>query len=241
MIRRKAILIIHGFAGGTYDQEILANYLELNRKFDVYTFTLPGHDVKSRDKATEEEWIKESERQLNYLIDNGYKKIYLVGHSMGGVIACHLASEHKEVKKLILAAPAFSSFASKEEGGFLNAAMQSPKLIKTYSADEFFTRIKKLPISAVPEFMRLVKDYQDTPEKIDIPVMILNGTKDQIVPIELTRKLYKRFKTNKKAFISVSDYYHDLFKGDKVFILCRAIEKFLLMPKFRIKEEKKTI
>ena len=31
MIFRKAILIIHGFAGGTYDEENLANYLELNK------------------------------------------------------------------------------------------------------------------------------------------------------------------------------------------------------------------
>ena len=40
MLFKKAVLIIHGFAGGTYDQEDLANYLELNRIFDVYQFTL---------------------------------------------------------------------------------------------------------------------------------------------------------------------------------------------------------
>ena len=34
MMFRSAVLIIHGFAGGTYDQEDLANYLELNKKFD---------------------------------------------------------------------------------------------------------------------------------------------------------------------------------------------------------------
>ena len=44
MIFRKAILIIHGFAGGTYDEEDLANKLELVKNFDVYQFTLPGHN-----------------------------------------------------------------------------------------------------------------------------------------------------------------------------------------------------
>ena len=29
MLLKKAVLIIHGFAGGTYDEEYLANYLEL--------------------------------------------------------------------------------------------------------------------------------------------------------------------------------------------------------------------
>ena len=41
---RKAILLIHGFAGGNYDYNSLGNDLQLYRDFDVYTFTLPGHD-----------------------------------------------------------------------------------------------------------------------------------------------------------------------------------------------------
>ena len=45
---RKAVLIIHGFAGGTYDEEELANYLKLNTRYDVYQFTLPGHSGKIR-------------------------------------------------------------------------------------------------------------------------------------------------------------------------------------------------
>ena len=32
MFRRNAVLIVHGFAGGTYDQEYLANFLELEKK-----------------------------------------------------------------------------------------------------------------------------------------------------------------------------------------------------------------
>ena len=36
---RKAVLIFHGFAGGKYDQERLANYLERQAKLDVYYFT----------------------------------------------------------------------------------------------------------------------------------------------------------------------------------------------------------
>lgn len=242
MIRfRKAVLIIHGFAGGTYDQEILANFLELNRKLDVYAFTLPGHDVKARDKATCDAWIKESEKQLKYLIDNGYKKIYLIGHSMGGVIACYLATKYKEVSRLVLAAPAFSCLASKEEGGFLNAALKGPSLIKTYSTDEFFTRIKKLPITAVPEFMKLVKKYQSSPESIKIPVLLLHGNLDQIVPISSSENIYTKFTNNKKIFITVDEYYHDLFKGEKVDILCHEIESFLTKRKFMIKEERKKI
>ena len=81
---KKAVLIIHGFAGGTYDQELLANYLELN-DFNVFTFTLPGHEKSFLKKCTREEWINECKRQIESLIEHGFKTIYVIGHSMGGV------------------------------------------------------------------------------------------------------------------------------------------------------------
>ena len=92
MLFRKAILIIHGFAGGTYDEEDLANYLELNRNFDVFQFTLPGHN-RNLSKAKYKDWIDYSESKVKWLIDNGYDSIYLIGHSMGGVIATYIASK----------------------------------------------------------------------------------------------------------------------------------------------------
>ena len=40
-----------------------------------------------------------SEMQIEKIIKHGYKEIYVIGHSMGGVIAAYLASKYKEVKK----------------------------------------------------------------------------------------------------------------------------------------------
>ena len=37
---RKAILIIHGFGGGVYDEEYLSTELEFIKNYDVFTFTL---------------------------------------------------------------------------------------------------------------------------------------------------------------------------------------------------------
>ena len=59
-----------------------------------------------------------SEMQIEKIIKHGYKEIYVIGHSMGGVIAAYLASKYKEVKKLVLAAPAFQYF--KFEGNKIN-------------------------------------------------------------------------------------------------------------------------
>ena len=109
---RKAVLIIHGFAGGTYDQEKLANYLERRSRLDVYTFTLPGHEKRVFKTIEYTEWINACEDQLKTLIKYGYRDIYLIGHSMGGVIATYLAAKYRRVKKLVLVAPAFEHLAS---------------------------------------------------------------------------------------------------------------------------------
>ena len=78
MLFRKAILLIHGFAGGIYDYGTLGNDLQLYLDFDVYTFTLPGHDKMVISKVTKEDWIKEAENQVETLIKRGYKKISIL-------------------------------------------------------------------------------------------------------------------------------------------------------------------
>ena len=238
MFKNKAILIIHGFAGGTYDEEYLANYLELQKKFDVFIFTLPGHDVKDKRRATCDEWIKESENQLKRLIKNKYKNIYLVGHSMGGVIATHLAKKYKQVKKLVLVAPAFTSLASKEEGGLLSAIMKLPDIIKAYSYNEFFTRVNKLPLRAEKEFFKLIDKYKKEIYDVNIPIMFVHGTSDQIVPYKSSERIYNTMNNKKKVFLTINDYYHDVFKGKKVDDICFYIERFLKHRKFMIKKEK---
>ena len=89
---KKAILLIHGFAGGSYDYNSLNNDLELYNSFDVFTFTLPGHERMIIDKVTRKDWIKKAEDELEKIINAGYSEVYIIGHSMGGVIASYLAS-----------------------------------------------------------------------------------------------------------------------------------------------------
>ena len=94
MLRKKAILLIHGFAGGAYDYGNLPNDLEFVNNYKVFTYTLPGHDKAIINKVTKDDWIKMSEMQIEKIIKHGYKEIYVIGHSMGGVIASYLASKY---------------------------------------------------------------------------------------------------------------------------------------------------
>ncbi len=103
---RKAVLIVHGYAGGTYDEDYLFQHLQVIDQYDVYNYTLPGHDGRT-DNVKYQHWIHRSEEEVEFLIRHGYRTIYVIGHSMGGVIATYLASRYPQIKKLVLVAPAF--------------------------------------------------------------------------------------------------------------------------------------
>ena len=159
--------------------------------------------------VNKEEWINYSEDRLNYLINSGYKTIYLVGHSMGGVIATYLATRHKEVKKIVLISPSFTHI-EREEGSLLKTLMKSPEIIKAYSLSEFETRVSKLPVTGIKEFLELCDLYKFIYKDLRIPTMILHGTKDQLVPIKSTREIYGELRTKHKVYVSIKNYYHDI-------------------------------
>ena len=229
MIRfRKAILMIHGFGGGTYDEEDLSFNLELDKKFDVYSFTLPGHDRSIIIKVKKEDWVNACEEKINKLINSGYKEIYVIGHSMGGVLSSLLATCHKEVKKLVLVAPAFEALDSKDGNiNVLGSIKKAPQIIKTYSKDEVISRMSKMPIPMIFEFQKLIKEYQDLPPKISCPTLLIHGTNDQIVPISSSEKIYGELNVPVKKFLVVEGATHDMFKGNKKDTVMDEIHSFL--------------
>ncbi len=240
MITRKAILIIHGIAGGTYDEENLARYLQLTRNFDIFYFTLPGHDVKDISKTNKDEWTASTREHIEYLIKHKYRTIYLIGHSMGGVIAAFMATQYKQVKKVVLVAPCYE-YCGKESGSVLNTLFKAPEIVQAYGVEEFLTRINKLPFTAVNEFKALVEKLHDSYKNVKVPIMIVHGTLDQMVPIDSTKVIFNEL-TVKKKYLEVEGYYHDVFKGEKVELIGKEIKDFLKKPNILLpKAEIKTI
>lgn len=224
---RKAILIIHGFGGGTYDEEYLANNLELKRNFDVFTFTLPGHDGLFKSDMKEQDWTNKTEEMLEFLIKNNYKKIYVIGHSMGGVLAARLASKYKQVKKLVLLAAAFRYLEFKEDNvDIIKSIKKTPDLIKDYK-EEFISRIIKMPPNAIKEFMNTVKNNEETLKNINIPTLIIQGTEDNLVPPETLKYIYNEIPSKTKQTLLIEGINHDIFKSEKKKEITQEIIKFL--------------
>ena len=215
-MKKKALLFIHGFAGGTYDYGELINDLELNGLFDIFSYTMKGHGNLVINKVTKDDWIKDAEYNIDKLIKYGYKEIYVVGHSMGGVIASYLASKYKQVKKLVLAAPAFHYLAFKgDKVDILESIKKLPNLFKNYNPEEVLSRLFKVPAPTIREFMKLVEEHTGDVKNITCPTLILHGDKDDIVPYDSVLYVYDNIKSKSVTLIELKTLTHDLFMNDR--------------------------
>ena len=229
--KKKAILMIHGFVGGCYDFGNFHNELQIYKKFDVFTYTLPAHDKIVVKDVKFKEWLDESQKQIEFLIENGYKEIYLIGHSMGGVIATHLASIYPQVKKLILAAPAFRYFYFKDgkvDIKNMNETIKNiPEIFKEEDTDKVVSRILKTPISTMIEFTKLITHCQNSVNYIKCPTLIIHGTNDSIVPIESTNYVHTNIKSKTNILLNIKNLNHDCFTSKKSNIVKQEITKFI--------------
>ncbi len=239
--KRKAILMIHGFVGGCYDFNNFHNELELYKKFDVFTYTLPGHDKIIVKDVKYQEWIKESVNQIEFLINNGYKEIYIIGHSMGGVIAAHLASIYPQVKKLVLVAPAFRYFYFKDgkvDIKSMNETLKNiPEIFKGEDTDKVISRILKTPITTMLEFTKLVSHCQECVKQIECPTLTIHGLNDVVVPTEGTEYIYNSINSKTNILINIKNLNHDCFSSKKAATLAKENIKQFLIKRPKKKKE----
>lgn len=217
MIRRKAILMIHGFVGGNYDYGDLINELELVKNFDVFTYTLPGHEKLIVKNVKQKDWIKESERQIDILIQNKYKNIYVIGHSMGGVLATYLAYKYpKYVKKLVLVAPAFKYCCFDDDKlDIMKSIQKLPQILNSLPHDEVVERLIKTPIPTIIEFTNLVKENSNLFDKINCPTLIIHGKEDLLVPKDSTELVYNNINSKSVKLVNISKVNHNCFTGKR--------------------------
>jgi len=99
-----AILLFHGFASSPKELYPLAEFLSDN--YDIYAPRLPGHgtSIKDLEKRKYTEWLSFSARIYKHLRSQ-YKKVVLIGFSMGGTIALYLSTKYRPHKLITISAP----------------------------------------------------------------------------------------------------------------------------------------
>ncbi|MFV0275122.1 MAG: alpha/beta hydrolase [Bacilli bacterium] len=224
-----AVLIIHGFSGSVSDSEYLINELEMDPSIDMFFVTLTGHDRPILYCGDCNQWIEDAEKVYKK-IRKSYKNVIVIGHSMGGIIATHIATKYNP-KKLILISPAFEYFNSsqikKDITNFtklkeLIADYENPNAYQMFGA-KLITTTRKARI----EFKKLVKMHKEDIKYVKCPTLLIHGTIDEVVPISSSIYAYENLNIDKKYFCTMENIRHIPQKSEKKDIAIDLVHRFI--------------
>jgi carboxylesterase len=102
---RIGILMLHGFLGSPLSSHPMANYLA-ERGISVHCPLLPGHGhyPDKLHKISRQAWLDAAQEGFE-TAQSLSNKLFLMGHSMGAVLAANLCLQNPEVQGLIMLAP----------------------------------------------------------------------------------------------------------------------------------------
>jgi carboxylesterase len=182
--KKRALLMLHGFSSSPAVFRLIYPYL---KNYDyVYAPQLAGHggSIQEFARVSRRQWLQKTRLICKKMFQN-YAQVDILGLSLGGLLACHMASEFP-INRLILLAPALS--LCKSLPILLKTAQCSSNLgfqyVKNYGgcafkpqADELLFRL--LPISTVIEILQLINEFSLRPW--DVPTELFLGRHDDVV------------------------------------------------------------
>ncbi len=151
-----------------------------------------------------------AEDTIGLLNEIGIKSAHFLGTSMGSRIAQVIAIKYPEkVKSLILNVAAANLPDSLKS--LTDTSLENPDLREKMLQESGIIFMQKYPPN--PEsFLRQVKAVRDFDGRkqlnhIKVPTLIVNGTKDQFVPMELTEELAAGIKGSKLILVEEDHFF----------------------------------
>ncbi len=216
---RTGVLMLHGFSGGPYEIMPLAKYIKENTNWIIETPTFTGHgemDSLSLKGYKAEHWLMDAELAYRNLAKK-VERIYVIGFSMGGVIALYLAKRYS-INRIVLLSAATKYIAPTQllkdlramAKDAINGRLKDNELFKRYE-----NKIKNVPASSTVQFMKIVSQVEPYIHTIDIPAFIVQGQCDGIVPSATAQLLYDKLpSTEKQIFFSPNGKHHICYSDD---------------------------
>lgn len=200
------VILVHGYLDHSGGLSRTINYL-LCKNINVITVDLPGHGFSEGEEggiAHFNDYI--SPVQIANELASIYLKgtmIHGVGHSTGGAIIFHAASEKRiNVEKLALIAPLYYPYKwnviRRTYHLFQNIVSDRKRLFKKNSSDEvYYQFLKNDPLQGrilKVDWLHALEEWQKEFQNchiVNIPVYILQGTKDTTVEWKKNLFFYK--------------------------------------------------
>ena len=221
------VVFFHGFMSDMIGKKPIAieNFCK-KQKLNFLKFEYSGHG-KSSGKFTDgniSKWTNDAKSLIRSKTKKS-KNLIFVGSSMGSWIALNLFSYFKKKLK------AFIGIAS------------APEFLEELMWKKFNNKIKKIIMSkkiyhldhgeySYPLTRQLILDGRknkilNNKINLNIPIVLLHGKKDEIVPLKVSRNILKICRKSKKKFIKIKNGDHSLSRKSDLKILCSELKNLI--------------
>lgn len=160
-------------------------------------------------------------KQVALLLEDK-KDVTIIGSSLGGLTAAHIAEKFLQVKRLVLLAPAF---------GFLLHWLPTlgTEVIQRWQQEGFlmihhYGEKRELPLSY--DFLTDANQYRESFLQRPIPTLILHGEDDEVIPIGASRDF-----SQKRSWVELIELNDNHALGNVMMEIWQAIIYFCQLPK----------
>jgi pimeloyl-ACP methyl ester carboxylesterase len=195
-------------------------------KLNFLKFEYSGHG-RSSGKFIEgniSKWTDEAKQLIKSKIKND-KNLIFVGSSMGSWIALNLFS-----------------FFKKQIKGFIGIA-SAPEFLEKLMWKKFSKKIKKIIMTKkiyhlehggfiYPITKKLILDGRknkvlNNKINLKIPIVLFHGAKDEVVPLNFSKKIFEICKKSKKKLIKIKNGDHSLSRKSDLKKICNELNYML--------------
>ena len=221
------VIFFHGFMSDIEGEKPLA-FLNFCRKKKIgfLTFEYSGHG-KSSGKFTRgniSKWTGDARKIINSKVKNK-KKLIFVSSSMGTWIALNLIKDFKNKIK-----------------GFIGIG-SAPEFLEKLMWNKFDKKIKKIiltkkiyylevgeyiyPITKQLIFNGRKNKVLNNKINLNIPITLFHGTKDDVVPLNFSKKIMKVCKKAKKKLLKIKNGDHSLSRKNDLKKICYELDSMI--------------
>lgn len=197
----RAVLLLHGFTGHSADVRMLGRYLH-SKGYTCYAPIYRGHGKTPEDliEVNAEEWWEDAQNAYEYLQNQGYKQIAVVGLSLGGVLGLQLAGNNPVKGLVTMCAPMFFDNEEQLTIGFRQFAKEY-KQLEGKNEETIQLEVDQLLEKSRGLFSEIKKSIEKVKDNIDMlyaPTLVAQSTEDEMINPESANYIFENVETDHK-------------------------------------------